>query len=284
MPQRPHWSSSALQQYLACPLRYYFQRVLGLPARTAPAHLVLGSAVHAALAEYHRGLLLGRQVKLDHLREVLLETWGAREKEQTVTFRDGESRADLLAQGEALLAAYLQEDPPEGIVAVEHEVLAPVQNSRGEYLETPLVAVTDLLTHPGAAYRVFEFKTSGRALSTSEAATALQPTCYVNAVQAVFGAPAVVEYVVLVKTRTPKVQRLTATRSDEDLGRLGDLIQAVERAVEAAVFYPVESPLNCSGCPYRGPCRSWRGPATSQEEPGRVALPIISGDTRPSPG
>jgi CRISPR/Cas system-associated exonuclease Cas4 (RecB family) len=284
MPQRPQWSYSALQQYLACPLRYYFQRVLGLPARTAPAHLVLGAAAHAALAAYHRGLLQGQPVELDRLREVLLQTWDSREKEQTVTFRDGESRADLLAQGEALLVAYLQEGPPEGIVAVEREILAPVQNSRGEYLETPLVAVADLLTHPGAAYRVFEFKTSGRALSASEANTALQPTCYVNAVQAAFGAPAVIEYVVLVKTRTPKVQRLTLTRSDEDLGRLGDLIQAVERAVEAAIFYPVESPLNCSGCPYRSPCRSWGGSALSQEEPGRFALPVVPGGITPSPG
>ena len=30
-------------------------------------------------------------------------------------------------------------------------------------------------------------------------------------------------------------------------------------AIEAEHFYPSPSPLNCPGCPYRKPCRAWRG-------------------------
>jgi hypothetical protein len=37
------------------------------------------------------------------------------------------------------------------------------------------------------------------------------------------------------------------------------MIQVVEKAVEEAIFYPQESPLNCSGCPYHRPCRGWTG-------------------------
>ncbi len=84
-----------------------------------------------------------------------------------------------------------------------------------------------------------------------------QPTCYVHAIAAAFGRAATVEYAVLVKTKTPKLQRLKTARYDEDSGRLGDMIQTVERAIQLNVFYPVESPLNCSTCPHRQPCRDW---------------------------
>lgn len=95
---------------------------------------------------------------------------------------------------------------------------------------------------------------------------------YVNAVQQAYDRPAEVEYTVLVKTKTPKVQRLDAFRTEEDLGRLGDIIETVERAVQNNVFYPVESPLNCSTCPFRRPCREWGRPQPEREE-----LPILEG-------
>ena len=120
-----------------------------------------------------------------------------------------------------------------------------------------LVAIADLITCVEDGLKVHEFKTSGRTYSDMEADTSHQPTCYVNAVQEVFGEPARVEYTVLVKTKTPKVQRLEAVRHDEDLGRLGDIVQTIEKAVDASIFYPVESPMNCSTCPYRQPCREW---------------------------
>jgi putative RecB family exonuclease len=88
---------------------------------------------------------------------------------------------------------------------------------------------------------------------------ALQATCYINAVQERYGEPVSLNYVVLVKTKTPQVQRLTTDRTESDLGRLGDTVQSVQRAIEAGAFYPVENPMNCSGCPYRGPCKEWQG-------------------------
>lgn len=269
MKDRPHWSYSSISQFLACPLRYYFQRVICLPSTTVSSGLVLGSAVHHALAEYHRALQAGQSVTKDHLHEAVLKGWENREAEGTVVFKSGESRDNSLAQGIALVDVYLQEPPPENIVQVEQEIIAPLHNSQGDYLETPLVAMADLITTVDDGLKVHEFKTSGRAYSEMEADTSLQPTCYVNAVQETFGESARVEYIVLVKTKTPKVQRLEAVRHEEDLSRLGDIVQTIERAVQAGVFYPVESPLNCSSCPHRQPCREW-GRTT------RIPLTLIS--------
>ncbi len=55
------------------------------------------------------------------------------------------------------------------------------------------------------------------------------------------------------------VQFPRATR----LGRLGNIIEAVGRAIDAGSFFPVESPLNCSGCGYFRECRGWTGPGSS---------------------
>lgn len=281
---RPHWSYSALSQYLVCPLRFYFQRVLGLPQHTVGSSLVLGSAVHVALAAYHRTVQQDEPTDTDKLHHVFTEAWHRRENETRVLYRDGENRADLLAQGIALIEVYLEEPPPQNIVGIEQEIIAPMRNSRGEYLETPLVAVVDVITEDNEEWTVHEYKTSGRAFSISEAETSLQPTCYSNATNAAFGHSATVAYTILIKTKTPRVQRLTTVRSGDDLGRLGDLVENVERAVQAGIFYPVESPLNCSACPYRSPCRRWGRPAASVEQQERIALPLVSEGALSSPG
>lgn len=257
MHVRPHWSYSSISQFLSCSLRFYFQRVIRLPQKSVGSSLVLGSAVHAALAEYHRTVQEDEPTDTTKLHQIITESWNRKQNENRISYRDGENQNDLIAQGISLIEMYLKAPPPQNIVAIEQEILAPIRNSRGEYLETPLVAIADLITEGNEELTVGEYKTSGRAYSEMEVETSLQPTCYVSAVLEKLGHHATVEYTVLVKTKTPKVQRLTTIRTDEDLGRLGDIVEAIERAIAANVFYPVETPLNCSTCPYRQPCREW---------------------------
>ena len=257
MSDRPHWSYSSINQYLRCPLQYFFQRVLGLPSRTIGSGLVLGSAVHAGLAEYHRQLKALEKIDNEGILKTFRDCWSDKESRETVVYKDGDNRDEGVEMGIHLLELYLQQPPPEGIVAIEQRILVPLYNSHGEYLETPLVAIADLITAAEESLTVKEFKTSGRAYSTSDVESSLQPTCYVHAVRQTFGREANVEYTVLVKTKTPKVQRIKTARYAEDCGRLGDLVQTIQRAVDFNVFYPVESPMNCSNCPYRQPCREW---------------------------
>jgi CRISPR/Cas system-associated exonuclease Cas4 (RecB family) len=266
MIHRPHWSYSSISQYLACPLRFYFQRVLCLPQSSISCSLVLGSSVHAALAEYHRKIQKNEPSRVENLHRTFSDAWSTRENQALITFKEGESSKDAFDQGIAFVEMYLKEPPPENIIAIEQEIVSPLQNSRGDYLETPLVAILDLMTANDEGMKIREFKTSARAYSETEARSSLQPTCYVNAVQQVFGHSAVVEYTVFVKTKTPKLQRLTTERPAEDLGRLGDIVESIERAVQSDIFYPVENPLNCSTCPFRSPCRTWGRNCSSRTE------------------
>ncbi len=255
---RPHWSYSAINQFLRCPLQYYFQRILKLPQPSISSGLVLGSAVHGALAVYHRYLMEGQDPVEQQVRQEFLETWVSKTEEQTVEYKANESPKELMDQGLALLQLYMKQPPPQNVVAIEQRFLVPLHNSDGEYLETPLLAFTDLITEESDTLKVTEFKTAGRAYGDFEVETSLQATCYVNAVVEMTGTLPTVEYTVLVKTKTPKIQRLKTARTEEDLGRLGDVVQKIERAIANDVFFPIETPLNCSTCPYRQPCREWK--------------------------
>ena len=273
MRDRPHWSYSAINQYLRCPLQYFFQRVLGLPSRTTASGLILGSAVHAALAHYHRRLQLKEEIQANGVLETFRETWADRETHENIVFKDGDTRDDSIGQGVQLLETYLKQPPPTGIVAVEQEILAPLYNSHGEYLENPLLAITDLIKVEDGTLTVNEFKTSGRAYSESDVTTSLQPTCYGHAVHETYGKEAAIEYTILVKTKTPKVQRLKTARTPKDFARLGDLVQTVEKAVNVGVFYPVENAMNCSGCSFRHQCREWGTRPAREEALVEIQLP-----------
>src|SRR5690606_8111011 len=117
-----------------CPLQYYFQRILKLPQPTVGSGLVLGSAIHNALAVYHQYLMEKKEPVEQQIRQEFFETWVTRTEEQKVEFKANESQEELIEQGLALLKLYLKEPPPQNIVAIEQRFLVPLHNSEGEYL------------------------------------------------------------------------------------------------------------------------------------------------------
>lgn len=56
-----------------------------------------------------------------------------------MVYKDGDNREDGVEMGVHLLELYLQQPPPEGIVAIEQRILVPLYNSHGEIREIPLV-------------------------------------------------------------------------------------------------------------------------------------------------
>lgn len=256
---RPHWSYSQISQYLRCPLQYYFERIAKLSRKSTPSGMALGSVVHEGLAHYHRQIKAGNGISPDQVKDAVATAYAAAEQQRPIEYKEGESKSSVLDQGIGLIEAYFKQPPPQNIVAVEEPMLVPLVTSAGEILEKPLVAILDLLTRGEEGLLVTEFKTSSRKYSDSDAESALQASCYVHAVREKYDEPATVDYLVLVKTKTPAVQRISTVRTGNDLGRIGDIVEAVERGIAAEAFYPVESPMNCSGCPFRDPCRTWQG-------------------------
>ncbi len=261
---RPHWSYSSVSQFLKCPLQFYFERILKLPRKSKTDALVLGSSLHSALAVYHLKLQAGQPVTTQEIHTAYLDAWKAQARDGQIVASGDKTLEDSRDLGISLVDVYLKDPPTGTIIAVESPILAPIANSHGEYLEKPILIIADHITRQDdGTLQVNEIKTSGRAYSESEVATSHQPTFYANALHEIAGEEPAVEFTVLVKTKTPKVQRIQAIRNVSDFRRLGDIIEAVDRSIEAESFYPIESPLNCSGCSFYRECKSWSGPETS---------------------
>ena len=195
--------------------------------------LALGATVHHSLAEFHRSIQQGRILKSEQVHDVLVTAWEEIEDREPIQYKDGEDRDKSLGQAIALMDLYLQEPTPECVVAVEEPLLVPLFNSQGEALEKPLLAIPDLITREEAELTVKEFKTSGRRYGELETDASLQASCYAHAVQDRYDEQPRVRYTILVKTKTPQIQHLETVRNEADIVRLGDVVQAVDRAIQA---------------------------------------------------
>jgi putative RecB family exonuclease len=143
---RPHWSYSSISQFLKCPLRFYFERVLKLPRKSKSDALVLGSSLHSALAVYHRKIQAGESVTTAEIHKVYLDAWEEQSQDGPIVASGEKSLADSRDLGISLMDVYMKEPPSGTIIAVENPMLAPIANSHGEYLEKPLLIVADLIT------------------------------------------------------------------------------------------------------------------------------------------
>src|SRR5262249_31754201 len=146
---RDYISFSAVSLFQACPLRFYFKYVLGLPEKTVSASLVFGQAMHRAVQFHFESLLAGNSAPdLDTLLGVFWEGWHGREP-QEVLFNKGEDENSIGNLADRLIWA-LQESNyahPEGrIIAVEEEL-------RGELIPgcPDLLARVDLIVDIGEA-------------------------------------------------------------------------------------------------------------------------------------
>jgi hypothetical protein len=159
---------------------------------------------------------------------------------------------------------YMAAERPVRILSVEQWVTASLTTSTGQVLATPLIAVADLVYGDARQPVVRELKTAHTAYRQNDVDSALQVTCYAHAIGQTLGVRPRLEYAVLTRTKPPSLQTLHTTRQPEQMTRLADLVAVVLQAIAADVYYPVETPSNCSGCSFRAECREWR-PVSPQE-------------------
>ena len=66
-------------------------------------------------------------------------------------------------------------------------------------------------------------------------------------------------FLVLTKTKEPVIEEHTREVKPAALKRTLAGVERVWRAIEAGVFYPAPSTMNCASCGYRAACRAWAG-------------------------
>eukprot|EP00913_Durusdinium_trenchii_P010894 g10223.t1 len=155
---RDYLSYSAISTYQACPLKWHFRYVLGLPEDAVSASLVFGGAIHRAAELHFREILSGNPPPdLESLLAEYQDEWNERDL-GTVQFGKGDDVDKLGHLAERVLAAFQSSElaQPKGqILGVEKELRGRIAAGCPEML-----ARVDLIVDEGDCVTVTDLKTS----------------------------------------------------------------------------------------------------------------------------
>jgi len=117
-----HFSYSQLNTYIICPMKYYFQYVVGVGWETKPAALIFGKAIHKAAETYYVNLKENGEIIPVEQMITVFESVMDNEMEKTevaITYKAGENLGTIRDQGIELIKLFHAEVNPQTIVAVE---------------------------------------------------------------------------------------------------------------------------------------------------------------------
>jgi putative RecB family exonuclease len=256
---RDYLSYSQVSLYQRCPLQWHFRYALGLPEETVSSSLVFGSAIHRA-AEFHfRELMAGNLAPdLDMLLYEYQAAWQERDL-AAVQFGKDEDVNTLCGLAERVLTTF-RDSPsaaPKGrILGVEEELRGAIATDCPD-----LLARIDLLVDDGDEVVITDLKTARSRWSAQQVEDGGgQLLLYSELVKEILpGKPLRLEFAVITKAKSPVIETHSVTYDAARIARTRRVIARTWQAMAAGHFYPAPSPMNCGGCPYRGPCREWMG-------------------------
>jgi len=269
---RDHISVSQINLYLMCPLKYRFTYVDQLPRPFKPAALAFGSAVHSAVAWWHRQRMDGIDPEGEEVARIFCADFNA-QKVDNITFKDGASKEALIERGQRMLVAYLKEYQGGPVTSVELPFRVPlVDKETGETLELPLDGVIDLIEEDDT---VVELKTAARKFTLLDLTQHLQLTAYSYAYEWLYKRSPTLRFDCLLKTTRPRLESWQTERRQDDQVRFFHIAKAVTQAIKTKQYYPKPGWL-CADCEYYVPCQKWRINPTNGGQP----VVRIKGGTR----
>ncbi len=249
--ETPHWSYTALNTYLQCPMKYALRYVEHAPVERIGACFAFGRAFHAVLS---MRALKGEVFTVGDAQENFAEFF----KTETdaagpaLTYKPDESFDGCVGKAGEMLKVALenwQDDYTVKNVAESFSVTIPG-------VEHPLIGEFDLVVEEGGKDPcIVDWKTSSSRWPMGKADFERQATAYCYAYRAVHQHNPLFRYDVFTKTKQPQVGSWYTVRTEDELTRFEDLCRQVERCVNAGAFYRNESQMNCGDCPYRDRCR-----------------------------
>ncbi len=257
---RPHWSYSALNQFLnICSLQFAFQRIYRLTPQFTPVSLSFGSAFHRAMEWAHLSKQEGSVPSESVARERFRDLWSRQvQEDRNIRFDDEITPDTCSAQGADLVAAFLwAADPDEEVVQVNEAFAVPLVDAQGQVLEKPMVGEIDCVVRKGGITTLVDWKTSAKRWSRGQADKSLQPTVYLYGYRQLYAQILPMRFDVVVKNKTPVVEQHLTTRSEDQFHRMVELIKRVDEMVAAEHFLPSEQGYSCAGCQYGEACRAW---------------------------
>lgn len=252
----PYLSSSQINLYQLCSLKYKFQYIDAIPKRFKSSGLAFGSAIHSALSWYHKQMLNGNGVTIDRLHKIFDADWYSMKTENEIRLKEGEEEMRLLVLGKEMLAQYF-ELSGKTVKGTEIPFSVPLINpENGQSAVIELEWVIDLIEEDDT---ITEFKTSAQTMDLQEVENHLQLTIYSYAFERISRKPPKsLKIINFVKSKKPKLISMETTRNKDDYQRLYFLAGQILKGIQQRVFFPKTS-FMCKDCEYRENCKTWKG-------------------------
>ncbi len=139
-------SPSSVKKYLACPLQYFYAKIVGLPEPTSVA-LHIGKAIHTTLQAFNNARWRGADSSEEAMQEAFSKHFLRLEQEEgPVDYADEEARTKARETAWNTVRAYFSS--PEA--AKDTEMLQGVEVSVSAYipgLPVPVMGIIDLVQH-----------------------------------------------------------------------------------------------------------------------------------------
>jgi putative RecB family exonuclease len=227
--------------------------------------MLFGSAIHAAIARYYKGVLKkGKPEPLFLYQDLFHDHWNW-ETEDTgipIAYKEGQNKEDMLHEGQLLVKTFYESAKPMEVVGVEEPYSSVLYDEEGNPTDFKLIGIVDCIQRDNDGNLIIiDNKTANRAYSKDKLEQDLQMTVYSYLAAASKLVPAKSEtlhrFDVLLKLKkAPRMDSYYTTRSAADRRRLAKIINQVLRGIEAGVFFLNPSWM-CSDCQYAQACVKW---------------------------
>lgn len=248
--EKPHWSYSAFQTYLTCPMRYYFRYIERAEVEKTNMSIPFGRAFHAVLSERARK---GTSYTVEDAKDDFAFYFrGETEVCENLAYKPDEDYLFWESRGCDMLDVALSDWPDDYTVKSVAEAFSV--NVPG--LSKPLVGEFDLVVTDGGDETISDWKTASMKWPTGKVDRDLQATTFCYAYQQKHGVNPMFRFDVFTKAKNPAHHQFYTLRTDDDFDRFVYLAGKIEKAVNTGIFLPVESCMNCAECAYGSRCKA----------------------------
>ena len=250
MRETPHWSYSAFNTYLTCPMRYYFRYIEHAEVERTNVSIPFGRAFHAVLSDRARK---GSSYTVEDAKEDFAVYFrGETEVSENLTYKADEDYWFWNQRGCDMLDVAMSEWPDDYTVKSVAEAFSVDVPG----LSKPLVGEFDLVTVDGGDETICDWKTASMKWPNGKADRDLQATVFTYAYQQKYGTNPVFRFDVFTKAQKPAHHQFYTLRSHDDFERFVYLAGKIEKAVNTGIFLPIESCMNCAECAYGSHCKA----------------------------
>ena len=260
-----HLSSSQINLYLQCGLKYKYQYIDLIPKSFTPSALAFGSAFHSTLDWFHKRLIQGKSTALENLYQIFDVDWYTMRIDTNIKYKVIETEEQLLSMGRDLLAKYF-ELKHKSLRGCEIPFTVPLYApDNGHELGITLEGYFDLIEDDDT---IVEFKTSAVALILSDIDMRLQLTAYSYAFHLLHRRlPKQIRVVDFIKAKKPRIISIETVRDKNDHKGFLFTAQQVFHGIKSNVFVP-RMGFWCKECEYASLSPLWKHKvAAPQAEP-----------------